>query len=196
MARSDRDSALGGHRLNVDKPSDTVPPLASSETGVLHPAHRRVDAAEGGGKALIDVHGATFDLACHAASAIMVGGPHTRVETIVGVVGSCHRVLLGGYGIDADDRTEGLLGVAVHLPRDIGQDGRLVEQIPEIFAPPATRQNRGTLRPRVLDSGRYVFGEELERFASRIASVRATKARTNGWKTASATYIRSVDTQS
>ena len=116
MARSDRDSALGSHRLNVDKPSDTVPPLASSETGVLHPAHRRVDAAEGGGKALVDVHGATFDLACHAASAIMVGGPHTRVETIVGVVGSCHRVLLGGNGIDADDRTEGLLGVTVHLP--------------------------------------------------------------------------------
>ena len=71
MAWSDRDSALGSHRLNVDKPSDTVPPLASSETGVLHPAHRRVDAAERCRVALVDVHSATFDLARYAAAAIM-----------------------------------------------------------------------------------------------------------------------------
>ena len=129
MARGDRDTYLRGYRLDIDEAADAILSLAAPESGVLHPTHWRVDAPEGGSKALVDVHSATFDLACHAPPPIMVGRPDAAVEPIVRVVGTRYRLLIVGDRVDADDRPKRLLGVALHFRRHTGQDRRLVEQL-------------------------------------------------------------------
>src|SRR4029450_5972944 len=136
MARSDWNPSLGGDCLDVDEPPDAVLSLAPTEPGVLHSAHRRINAAERCGKALIDIHGAAFDLAGYSPTASWVGGPHAGVQTVVRFVGPQHRLRLAGNRIHAHDGAEGLLGVAVHLRRHPGQNGWLVEQLAQVLPPP------------------------------------------------------------
>src|SRR5215218_9561276 len=123
VARSDWNRSLGGDCLDVDEPPDAVLSLAPTEPGVLHSAHRCIDAAERCAEALIDIHRAAFDLARYAPPAIMVRGPYAGVEAICGIVGPRHCLVLVDDRIHADDRAERLIGVAVHFRRHADQNG-------------------------------------------------------------------------
>src|SRR5215204_2769120 len=151
MARSERNPGLRCHRLNVHESPDAVPSLASTESGVLHPTHRRINAAERRSKALIDIHSAAFDLARDAAATLMIRSPDAGVESVVRFVGASHGLIVVNDRIDADNRAEGFLGVAFHLRRYAPQDSRLVEQLTEIFSSPPPGQHGCPLSLRVLD---------------------------------------------
>src|SRR5215218_7703265 len=83
--RRDRQPALSCHRLNLDETSDPFQTLASAETGVLHSAHRGIDAAEGCREALIDVDRAAFDLSGNPPAISGISGPDTGVESVLGI---------------------------------------------------------------------------------------------------------------
>src|SRR5688500_1851578 len=57
----DREATLHAHGLRLGVAVDALRALAPTEAGVPHAAHRRVDAAERGGEALVDVDRAGLD---------------------------------------------------------------------------------------------------------------------------------------
>ena len=137
--------------LHLDEPADAFAALPAAQSGVLHPAHRGVDAAERRREPLVDVDGAAVDLAGDPPTALGVGGPDTGVQSVLGVVGPGHRLRVVGDRIDADHRPEGLVRIAVHLRGDAGEHGRLVEQLAEIGPRAPAGQHGGSLGSRVLD---------------------------------------------
>ncbi len=56
-----------------------------------------------------------------------VGGPDGARQAVLGVVGEEDGLLLGGEGLDGEDRAEDLLADDPHLAVAAVEDGRLVE---------------------------------------------------------------------
>src|SRR5215211_7408925 len=151
MAGRDRKPTLGGHRLHLDKPADPLTALTSAQTGVFHATHRRIDAAERRGESFVDVHRAALDLASNVPAVLGVTGPDAGVEPVPGIIRTGDRFLIARDGIEADNGSERLLGIAGHLWCHAGEHGRVVEQLTQIPAFPAAGQDPGAPRLSVLD---------------------------------------------
>ncbi len=125
---------------------DALGAVPAAEAGVLHAAHRRLDAAVGGRVALVDVDGAGAQPGGDLAAAPGVLRPDRGVQAVRRGVGLLDRLVLGLEAVDGDDRPEGLLGADGHGLRDTVEDGGLVEVRADVRAgDPAGDQLRAPL---------------------------------------------------
>ena len=102
---------------------------------------------------------------CCNGFALRLGlGPHTGVESVLGVVGLLDGLVDVGDGVDRHQRPEGLGCRAFHVLGDVGQQRRLVEQRADVGAGLAACDDGRALDLGVVDVGRdgldLVLGDE------------------------------------
>jgi hypothetical protein len=114
-------------------------------------AHRCVVGRVGRPDSFVDVHGAAANSLRDAATAVGIGSPHARVETIVVVICPLDRFYVAADAEHRNDRTKCLVGIHRHVRGDARHDGRFVEERSEVGSPPAAREYGGALGDGVGD---------------------------------------------
>src|SRR4029079_4467776 len=122
-----------------------------AETGLPHPAPRRLEAAEGGREGLVDVDGAAPDLARHRAGTRAVLAVDRRVEAVLPVVRAGDGLTLVLEAVRRHDRPEGLVAADAHLRSDALEDRGLVEERAEVGPGLAAGEDPGALGGGVVD---------------------------------------------
>lgn len=99
-------------------------PQLSAVTRLLHTAPFRLRQVW---VEVVDPNGAVTQVRGDPLRLASVGGPHGTGEAVLRVIGDLHSLILGAEGFHRDDRTEGLVVHAVHLPGGAVDHSRQVE---------------------------------------------------------------------